>query len=773
MTTQSLDLVHELQVELGWTPDFAATAHSEYMRWLRLRAQSGDFQYCKLPPSRVVALVWSLHRQWTMDYENTCSGLGGFIHHYPPAMRMNIPREQAYAATLHTYKTMFKEDPPSSHWGAAICPYKPLTSSSGFAVGNHGVPDPPPRALPSLRRSPAKRDTSLLSAPTTPTKQKARTAGDSASRRNAAGVSIMTAAASDKSRSASDAARPYRRNSKSGKDDKNLMEGEEETVLDGDDQSIRSPGRPRKKFSGPSALYMLKPLRPGEKRKRGRPSFSDYVLASNMNQVATAGDLKKKDAKNVSDKAATGKSGGPTLSLRRRKSVASPSKTPAAAPTIVKKEKGHKPFRRVARSSASSTIADAKNTGTNLVVGTANAAAKQTQPRQDTRDGAAPVKRPRGRPRKDGSWPIPRARKTEAASKPAAPVAQKPTAATITAEKPKEGGAELPKVVPAKSSESAVETSNALPVPSSSALPIQTSSGFPPGTGTGLPAPTPSGTAPMTSNGTAAPISASLAVPVPTSMSAPMPSPVESAVQRKQVNPLESVMGQSAMENVVPSKIIEARDLQMHDLTDKEVPKPHPLPEGMPRDGVFEQIIDGSGLVEKDRPVDMSIPLGSKDVRMGQDVVFPQSETMRDAPDLDMSLGAVSRPENVSNIPGAPVQISSHGHQGGEKLMPQANTFSMGPVNVSSVSNALDGGMLQMGTTSVPLKPTLDGDKDGDMEMEDGDSKKPFKRPRGRPRKDGSWPVARAKPMNEEAVERVKDLSDPSLNFSIGPSGTV
>lgn len=773
MTTQSLDLVYELQLELGWTPDFAATAQSEYMRWLRLRAQSGDYQYCKLPPSRVVGTVWALHRQWTQDYETTCSNLGGFIHHFPPVMRMNLAREEAYSATLHTYKSIYKEDPPESHWGRALCTYNPLSSNGDASLGLNPQQSPP-RALPSLRRSPAKRDSSMLKAPTTPTKTK-RAAAET-SRRISAAMNTTTAVGADKPRTSSDATR-QRRNSKSTKVNKNAAaEVEDEAFLDDDDELMKSPGRPRKRFSGPSPLYILRPLVPGEKRKRGRPSFSDYVLATDVNHASATGDTKKKDAKTPADKATTSKAGGLAHALRRRKSIASPSKTPSAAPTIVKKEKGHKPFRRVARSSASSTITDPNKTASTVP------AANQTQPGQQAKDGAGPVKRPRGRPRKDGSWPVARARKTEAASKPAAPVAQKPATALNAADKPKGAEGDGPKAVMPKGSDVAMEASNVLSALAPAAHPAQTTSELPsvpsgsvpaPLSSTMLPIPTSGATLPVVSNGTTLPIPANVSQPVPPSAAAPMLAPMDAGMQPKQLNPVENVLGQGALDNAIPSKIIDSRDLQMQDLADKEVSKPQGVHEDMPRDGVFEQIMDGSGLVEKDRPVDMSNALSGRDVRMGHDVVFPQSETMRDPSEMDMSLSGPSRPENVPNLSGTPVEMMSHGHQGGEKLMHQANTFSMNPMNVPSVSNPLDTGMLPMGASAVHTRPDVEGDKDGDLQIEDGDPKKPFKRPRGRPRKDGTWPVPRAKPMNEDAVERVKDISDPALNFPVGPSGTV
>lgn len=768
MATQSLDLVYELQVELGWSPHFAATAHSEYMRWLRLRTQSGDFEYCKFPPSRAVGTVWGLHRQWTHDYEKTCSSLGGFVHHFPPAMRMNIAREEAYAATLHTYKALFGEDPPSSHWGPAICTYKPL-ASNGVTNMLLASKDPP-RALPSLRRSPTKRDASNHSAPTTPTKGKrATTEARRATSAKTTGIGNTT----DRSRPSVEGARAQRRSPKTTKDSKKNDPSSSEAIMEDADQAPRSPGRPRKRFSGPSPLYILKPLRPGEKRKRGRPSFADYVLASSLSLSQASGETKKRDPKSPTEKGTASKLTGATQSLRRRKATSSPGKTASPSPAIAKKERTHKPFRRVARWSEASRIGDFNKTAsTNPTSVVQTSSGDQSNNGQPKKGAPGPLKRPRGRPRKDGSWPVPRVRKPEAATKPAAAVPQKSTIKAdadgkVQGTQENEGKRVTP--VPSDSPAAAanersgkVASGQAREAPSALPTTSNGSSAF-------VNPPDPSAENDGATNNVADDAAASR-----NANTTSMPEPLEVPAQQKQVSPAEDGLVQESVDNAVPSKVVDGRDIHMHDLTDKDVAKSAAVHDQLSQGGVFEQIMDGSDLVDKDRQGEMSNSLSGRDVaRMSPDVAFPQSENMRDSAEIDIPLTVPPRPEAVPNLQGAGSDIMSSS-QSGEKLMQQAAAFGITPLNiVPSVSGPLDSNMLSMGVAGVPGR--LDGDavKDVDITLDEGDAKKPFKRPRGRPRKDGSWPVARAKTMNEEAVERVKDIGDASLTFPEGPSGTV
>lgn len=113
------DLIKELRRELPWTKEFATKAFYEYYRWMRLRVHCDDLLYCKLPPSNIIATVWAVHRQYTLDYQHFCAGFGAFVHHFPPAMKMGRPRVVAYRSTIQEYKAFYEEDPPVSQWNVA------------------------------------------------------------------------------------------------------------------------------------------------------------------------------------------------------------------------------------------------------------------------------------------------------------------------------------------------------------------------------------------------------------------------------------------------------------------------------------------------------------------------------------------------------------------------------------------------------------------------------------------------------------------------------
>ncbi|CAN8077221.1 unnamed protein product [Agarophyton chilense] len=343
MGYHGFDLVYELQVELGWEKEFATAARKEYLRYLQLRAKAQDYQACKLTPSRVIAIVWNLHRQWTTDYENTCAALGGYIHHYPPAMRLGLTSEQAYANTVEMYKGHFNEDPPDAYWGVPICSNKPSSSNIDY--------------LSSLSVA-ENVDAQAHSA--TKTKKRTPTAGSTR------GAAPDVAQLGDVSNPpASTSLGHVKSDSKPQK-------------------SKRVPGTSRVRHG-----YVLRPLPPGEKRKRGRPSMSEYI------PVAQATSQLQEYVGNVAIGDAEIK---PVVSV----AVSVPGRG-SAAMLKSRRQQGKPP-------------------GAHDING---------QTAGDTPGAPVVFKRPRGRPRKDGSWPIVRHRPDPALKQKIEPItsaeAQMPT----------------------------------------------------------------------------------------------------------------------------------------------------------------------------------------------------------------------------------------------------------------------------------------------------------------------------------------------------------
>jgi hypothetical protein len=110
------ELAQELQSELHWPPAFARAAKHQYLRYLELKTWAKDLRSAALAPSATIALVWNVHRQWSLDYMATCDGLGGYVHHFPSAMRDLAARQAAYARTRHMYTILFGVDPPALCW---------------------------------------------------------------------------------------------------------------------------------------------------------------------------------------------------------------------------------------------------------------------------------------------------------------------------------------------------------------------------------------------------------------------------------------------------------------------------------------------------------------------------------------------------------------------------------------------------------------------------------------------------------------------------------
>lgn len=759
MNRNHLDLVHELQVELGWDPDFASSAHDEYKKWLNLRAKAGDYTNCKLPPSRVVAMVWNQHRNWTLDYERACAQFGGYIHHFPPAMRMNNAREQAYAATIHTYKALYKQDPPQSFWGPAICSYKPLSSEndvSDLDGTGDALAEAPRRALPSLRRTPARRDSQVHRSNVPSPKLKEKPASEPAGRRS----SYSTRLASDDggplpdkpSSSPVDLPKFARRKSKESKASPAGRVDEVVVAGEGTPRSTKMKGK--KKMSG--SLYVLRPLAPGEKRKRGRPSFSDYVLVSEASKGSL--DQKKKETKAA---APTKPERGTAVTIRRRRSVSSPKAT-TAAPLIAKKEKTHaKSLRRVGRVAASAGAAIVAAVNSKAGAASTSAAGKapgSSQPGPEAKEGGVPLKRPRGRPRKDGSWPVARLTSGEVSAKQDVTPVTKPASDTNSA-KAAAGPPVEEKVKDSEEGEAGPETGKE-----------------------------------------------------PTDA-------LQQAPPEKRLEPqsMEGVEGVNADDSTKPSSIIEGGDVQMEDLAAKtgSAKASEPAIGTMPREGTFDQPLDENEMVSKvGTDASNSANAPPKEIP-GNDPVFPQSDSLKNSMDnnveMDVSLGAMGRQDVLPVPPSASMGISAgiQAHQ--NPPPPPGPNFPMAPLKAVPIAPApvvpgvtqmpavptmpcmpsvpptsgvpqiptgnpiVDGAILPMGAPGMAPKLGLEGEMDEGEVHQDDDPKKPFRRPRGRPRRDAQqWPASR-KPVSDEAVERVKDLSEPppALNFPMGPSGSV
>ncbi|PXF49723.1 hypothetical protein BWQ96_00375 [Gracilariopsis chorda] len=386
------DLVYELQVELGWEKEFAVAARKEYMRYLELRVKAQDFHTCKLTPSRVIAIVWSLHRQWTADYENTCSALGGFIHHYPPVMRMGFASERTYAATVELYKSHFNESPPDSYWGAPICAKS--ASSTDYLSSLHM---PPNADMPShahgrtRRRSP-------------------------------------TAAAAVAVRSSVPSADPVM----------SAVQHPQVHHPEANAAAIKPETKPvkQKKITRVSRVqqgYVLRPLPPGEKRKRGRPSMSEYI------PVSQASEYMPEIMATVPAVEAQAKSPGSGA-------VSVPGRGSAA---IVKSRRLHE------NNKNHGAVLEAQDINGQTVgeaTGSATAAAVM-------------MKRPRGRPRKDTSWAVARgpSEATAVPIKPKIELAHAPTDIHMTTSVPE--AAAMTTTIPQSS-----EPMHSIPVPAEGAV---------------------------------------------------------------------------------------------------------------------------------------------------------------------------------------------------------------------------------------------------------------------------------------------------------------
>lgn len=284
MTAPPLDLVYELLVEFGWDAAFATSAKREYNRWLNLRAKSQDFETCRLPPSRVVAMVWNVHRQWTLDYSNVCNALGGYIHHYPPSMRVNVAMEHAYNLTLQMYRAEYKQDPPLDYWGPSICgsPNASLRPDHDVLVNKRspvddrpGVPMSSSRSLRAKKRvgRPSAASQLHLSPTASAPASAAPGAGPGPGPGGGAAATLAVGTAMGPNVGATTSSVVARAPLS------HPPIAPPTTPLKGPSKGPSPPPRVDRRTSRKSSTpdRALRPLRPGEKRRRGRPSAKEYI----------------------------------------------------------------------------------------------------------------------------------------------------------------------------------------------------------------------------------------------------------------------------------------------------------------------------------------------------------------------------------------------------------------------------------------------------------------------------------------------------------------
>lgn len=333
MNESPVDLVNELRSDLGWDSTFATAAEKEYRRWLTLRAKASDYYHCQLPPSRVVAIVWSVHRQWTMDYHNTCNQLGGFIHHYPPAMRMTVAMEQAYNLTIQRYRSEFNEDPPASHWGPAIVS-QPAADTDSTRL-NKDTPSKPATATAVLHQHTHHNNNNILAssnnAPNsqgdedvvmTPQGNSVSSRALRAKKRNVKVVEpnasndneitgattpttkVKQSASNQNQTPAPSPATPQKTPSKTQKSQKQTQKQVQSQPSTPSKSTPKSKNR-RVSSGSPENLpirhsrvdkgFVLRPLAPGEKRRVGRPKNKDYLEPSGKEKAQASAPAQKED----------------------------------------------------------------------------------------------------------------------------------------------------------------------------------------------------------------------------------------------------------------------------------------------------------------------------------------------------------------------------------------------------------------------------------------------------------------------------------------------
>jgi hypothetical protein len=107
----------KLANENVWTIEFSELVYHEYLRFIYLCALSEDM----LVPSKVIDQVWHLHLSYTNSYWiEMCEGIFDKNIYHVPSDGSECDRRklfESYQSTLHLYREVFDEEPPSNIWG--------------------------------------------------------------------------------------------------------------------------------------------------------------------------------------------------------------------------------------------------------------------------------------------------------------------------------------------------------------------------------------------------------------------------------------------------------------------------------------------------------------------------------------------------------------------------------------------------------------------------------------------------------------------------------
>jgi hypothetical protein len=111
-----LSFAARLQVERGWSEEFARGAIFEYRRFIYLVAISPTM----ITPSEIIDEVWHLHLCYTENYwEQLCARVVGKPIHHSPTLggkAENVKFTAAYEDTKLQYRREFGEHPPEMYW---------------------------------------------------------------------------------------------------------------------------------------------------------------------------------------------------------------------------------------------------------------------------------------------------------------------------------------------------------------------------------------------------------------------------------------------------------------------------------------------------------------------------------------------------------------------------------------------------------------------------------------------------------------------------------
>jgi len=145
----SLDFLHKLMREQGWSQTKARAAIAEYRKFCFLAVCGGH----AVTPSEEVDQVWHLHLTYTIDYWNRfCPQVLGMSLHHEGTDGKAATRTQhrnGYAETLASYQRFFGV-PPEEFWPASALRFAPASNYRWVDRRSHWV-IPRPR-LPQWRR---------------------------------------------------------------------------------------------------------------------------------------------------------------------------------------------------------------------------------------------------------------------------------------------------------------------------------------------------------------------------------------------------------------------------------------------------------------------------------------------------------------------------------------------------------------------------------------------------------------------------------------------